>query len=100
MNENKETILEKELEEAAGGGLEERPRLEYDKACSSFICIKCGRDHDHHKIETDDLCTQWVLTFDGNRWSEEWPDHQLDCNHCKYFNHINGAIGECLKDKQ
>lgn len=99
MNDKKNVELSNDgLENVAGGARGTVNKLEYDKACSSFICTECKRDHSHHKIERDELHTEWVYTYDGTNWVTEWRDHQLDCNHCKYFTHLNWAYGRCDKD--
>lgn len=92
---NNSQLSEEAIKNVAGGTKGAVNKLENDRACSSFICNVCGRDHGHHKIETDQTCTQWVLTYDGANWNKEWRDHQLDCNHCKYFHHIKWSYGEC-----
>lgn len=99
MSEKKQ-LQDEELQKVAGGSGGAVPKLEYDTACSSFVCTECGRGHSQHKIETNSQLTKWVYTFDGTNWIQEWRDHQLDCNHCKYFHHINWATGECTKDCQ
>ena len=97
MNENNNAHLSDDEIKIVTGGITPGAveKLENDEACGSFICTMCGRDHSHHKIESDEHCREWVYTYDGANWRLEWSDHQLDCNHCKYFHHINYAFGEC-----
>ena len=100
-NKNNNTQLSNDgLKKVAGGAQGTVNKQEYDKACSSFICKKCGRDHNHHKIDSDDQCIEWIFINNNGRWLEEWPGHQLDCNHCKFFHRTSGIYGECLKDRK
>ena len=93
-------LSDDELQKVSGGTPGAVPKLENYKACNSFICNVCGRDHDHHTIIKSQL-VEWVCTSaDKLNWSKEWRDDKLDCNHCQYFVHINGSSGECRKDCQ
>ena len=75
-----------------------RSRVESDKACNSFICIQCGGTASQHKTDGNGLGSDSIFTNKNGYWQEEWTHYQLDCNHCKYFNHISWAYGECVKD--
>ena len=98
MTNNKD-INNNELNEVVGGATPgAKTTYEFSKACDSFICIKCGGEANKHVIKSNGNGSTSVYSIQADGFNEEWEHYMLDCNHCKYFNRILYATGECTKD--
>lgn len=95
------TLSDVQLKEAVGGDTPGAVRrYEDDEACGDFVCTKCGGTASQHDVKGNGRGSTSVYTNVKGGWQEEWTHYRLDCNHCKYFNHISWATGECVKDCQ